>query len=137
MKLIDLPKINAERLATRRSLINRINPLVQIAFGQGFRGDYKCEYEGFSWGDELAFIAKRKKRNFWEKLRFVQHPFINHLIEAGNFYKNSSGKGLKPDERDGSVIKVKPEYVPNAKEYAKLYEREFGREVTIIIDNSI
>ena len=137
MQIINLVEQNKEDSRNAKKLVDLINPLIEEAFGPDFKGNYglfQGQYISFHHPcSELAHIARKKtKRNFW---KFFIDP--EGLEIVGNFYFDSSGSRLKPHERDGSVITVKPEYEPLAKRYADLYRARFEKDIVIRVANIV
>ena len=101
--------------------INSINRLVRENFGEKYSGNL------FRWGYGTHFMKT-------DKLAVIGHKkFLGGLRESLNLGNDVTiGRFESPD---GSVLRVLPEYVKQAKKYAESYERNFGREVKIILDN--
>ena len=130
MKVTNLVKQKQENLEIARRLAEQVNPLVEKAFGEGFRGDYEPSADGYSRGKGLGFIAR--KGSLWQQ--FLKTP-SGAFIEAGHFFHDFSGSKISLNERDGSVITVEPKYESQAKAYAELYKSKFNKEVLIRIDD--
>ncbi len=140
MKVINLIQQAEEDRIKAKELADLVNPLVAQAFGEGFRGDYQFLHEGgYSPGAGICYVGREKTRKEYP-------PFTSLLKEifaggipwdawemAGDFMNDSSGKEIKMPQRDGSIITVRPEYGPQARQYAALYEQLFKKEVTIRI----
>mgnify|MGYP001574405736 FL=1 len=101
--------------------INLINRLIQESFGRKYAGNLLRWYVGTHlWGtNKLAVIGHKK--------------FLGGLRESlGLGSDETIGRFESPD---GSVLRVLPEYVEQAKRYAESYERNLGKEVKVILDN--
>jgi hypothetical protein len=103
------------------NLVERVNPLIEKAFGKGFKGNYDnvsvstfCNHEGLKEVGRLAMIAKNG---------FVSYRFAGELGAS--------------KEDDGSVIGVFLEYNKQAQKYADLYKKEFGKEVRVVFVDKI
>lgn len=115
-----------DRTEKRKSIVDLINPLIEQAFGKGFKGNYDHEFlsildgpDGMKEVNGLRLIGRKK--------------FLGLLYE----YAGQLGSKLEPEENDGSVIAVFPKYEPTARKYAKLYKQKTGKDVTIILTDAI
>ncbi|MBS3089381.1 hypothetical protein J4461_00695 [Candidatus Pacearchaeota archaeon] len=119
MKIIDKIEIEKKNTLRRKELIEIINPFVEKAFGKGYRGDYIPYYDNIIIGKDnecqLMLISDGSNG-------------------VGHFNFDIAGKEIDKNERDGSVITVRPEYRNQAEEYARFYEQEFKKEVTLVLN---
>jgi hypothetical protein len=101
-----------------KTQIEKINPFVKKAFGDGFFGNYiELKIPG------ISYIVKAGEINTIAKKEFFYIPKLNKRYKiAGEF-----------TSKDGSEMKVSAEYLNNAEIYAKLYEEDSGKSVSIKI----
>ncbi|VVB82308.1 Uncharacterised protein [uncultured archaeon] len=97
-------KIIENKVKQNRDLVN---PLVEQAFGEGFRGDYvPSEYDPLQIMEGLYLIGKEK---------------VFRFTYAGSFEYQGNG----------SKLEIVEEFREQAKKYAQLYEAKTGKKVTI------
>ncbi len=109
-----------ESIKERKSIVDLVNPLVKQSFGEKFKGNYdygRCTIMrrpniGKTLSGDLHIIAKS--------------CFLGFFVEIAGFFV----KGEK-EKIDGSNLEVNEEYRSAAMKYAKLYEAERGKKVTI------
>src|SRR3989338_4414383 len=89
-----------------------VNPLVKKAFGQKYAGNFI---------DATSYDIRLIEGNVLE------------VIGCNGFF--GAGVVGRFDSEDGASIIVLPKFVEQSKIYAKLYEREFGKSVTITTDS--
>lgn len=111
---------------------NLVNKLVRKSFGLFWSGDWHPGtnlYRTVPWrSDELNCVGRRKYFSFDYCL---MPPLDLPLLFFGAFIApicKGAGRFLK---KDGSKLRVKPEYISCAQKYAELYKRETGKEVEI------
>ena len=100
-------------------MLDEVNPLVKEAFGKRCKGNFLNISSDMIETDRLEVIIDRG----------IGHPLWGYLPF---FFPKAIGKF---DSKDGSSIRVMPEYREQAKRYAESYKEKFEKEVTIIIDN--
>jgi len=113
-----------ERPTEISSIVDDVNPLIEKAFGRGFKGNYltNVDSEGGSGvpsvdleeTDRLLLVARKRLGGLWREC-------------AGQLGSNCGS------ERDGSVIAVHPEYEEKAKKYVELYNQKFGIEARVVL----
>lgn len=89
----------------------KVSPLIREAFGKRTRGDYSVFSEGFNFSQGLETIYEKSTFGFL-------YRYIGHFNSIGG-------------STDGSSLSVREKYLAQAKIYAELYEKEFGKEVRI------
>ena len=115
-----------------REFKNKVNPLVEKAFGEEMWGNY--DGSGRPEG-ELNMIGKSKLVSLrWigpEMGDYKREYSLEEYIGRFKFPGDANG----PKVIDGSEIFVAEKYLDKAKIYAELYEKEFGKDVTIFVDD--
>ncbi|MEK6894838.1 MAG: hypothetical protein AABX10_05245 [Nanoarchaeota archaeon] len=96
-----------------------VNDLVRTAFGRGFKGDYHVTdmagFTGLSRGGRLDKIMRRT----WFPI-----PLVIEMSQiAGTF-----------TAEDGSALEVCKKYFGQADKYASMYERAYGKKVTVTVN---
>lgn len=100
-----------------------VNPLIEKAFGEGFKGNYDICLGSKEEINSLLAVA-RKKFIGMEVAGLVGHRQGSQADNGGHVY-------------DGSLIAVFPQYEEEAREYIRLYENKTGKEGTIIITDRL
>ena len=111
-----------DRTEKRSSIVDLVNPIVERAFGRGFKGNYDYAYDSITDGPEglkevnrLCMIGRKR--------------FLSYRI-AGQLGDNHS-------VHFGSVIAVYPRYESAAKIYANLYKEKTEEDVKIILTDRV
>lgn len=102
----------------RKNLTNKVNSLLNKTFNifNKVRGDYIVHYDFGPNGDTSVILNENKSLQDVVTI-YLFGAKVKHI---GQFSK-----------KDGSEIKIRPEYFEQAEKYAKLYEKEYGKEVKI------
>jgi hypothetical protein len=130
-----------------RKLVDLVNPLVAEAFGESVIGNCKIN-QSTIWSprDYLLYIFNTFHkgplhyiRGFFRRLDFDWTDENGRPRLIGDFSTpiDDNRKIIPFEQRDGSVIRVLPEYEAPARRYAELYEERFRKEVVIKIDGSL
>jgi len=111
-----------DRTEKRSSIVDLVNPIVEQAFGRGFKGNYDYAYDSITDGPEGL-------------------KAVNRLCMIGKkgflFYRIAGQLGDRHSVHFGSVIAVYPGYESKAKNYANLYKEKTGEDVKIILTHRV
>jgi len=111
MKVID-------ELSDKKERVDLINNLVCESFGKRFKGN----------GHSPSLGVPGTLGEHWDFKFFVTNEHsLDVLVKKGFIGWTSVGLF----NEDGSSLKVLPEYLGAAKQYATMYESEFGKSVEI------
>ncbi len=114
-----------DRTEKRSSIVDLVNPLIEEAFGKGFRGNY--DYAEMSTMDGPSGLKEVNGLGLIGRKRM-----LGFVCE----YAGQLGTRFGHDF-DGSVIAVFPRYETEAKRYAELYEKNVGKPVKIILTDIV
>ncbi len=104
--------------------VKEVNSLLREAFGKRCAGNFldACSSCGLIETDRLEVIGDNGIPLFGSHF-FGHIPFFPQKV-IGKF-----------GSKDGSSVRVIPEYAEQAKRYAEAYRERFGKEVKVTIDN--